>query len=243
MIHVPFFASSQLPALQSGANLPPTGPTVTLHVVGIEAAEWSSLRTGARIRPVYDAGICRRREPPNDSLPRAYLVRLHHGTADPPSIHPTDVRDFPPRLRIKSRHFGRAVAQSIHPRPWAGGCWPALAALAGLAVSRAGARSAEHRRERGYPKLGRLWDLSRRQLVVLGTARNLGGGAGRHGRRTSRCFRPVPPHSGRRRGWPSPPPAWPSIPLVLLVGALVTVVVVLVLGLWPSAARLAGPYR
>ena len=38
-LHVPFYATSQRAALNSNGNVAPTGPTVTLHVVGIVAAE------------------------------------------------------------------------------------------------------------------------------------------------------------------------------------------------------------
>jgi hypothetical protein len=38
-IRVPFYASSQRAALNSNGQVAPTGPTETLHVVGIEAAE------------------------------------------------------------------------------------------------------------------------------------------------------------------------------------------------------------
>jgi hypothetical protein len=51
VIHVPVYAASQLPALMSGADVVPDGPVLTLHVVGIEAAEFE-FPSGST--PTYD---------------------------------------------------------------------------------------------------------------------------------------------------------------------------------------------
>ena len=81
--------------------------------------------------------------------------------------------------------------------------------------------------------------LPRRQLIVVGTARNLmvalAGAAGAV--LVAFVLSPLAPVGEARLAEPSPGFAFD--PLVLLLGALVMVVVVMALGLWPSvrAAR------
>ena len=88
-------------------------------------------------------------------------------------------------------------------------------------------------RDREYPKLVAL-GLPRRQLIVLGTARNLvvalAGAAGAVV--VAFALSPLAPVGEARLAEPSPGLAFD--PLVLLLGALATVVVVGALGLWPS---------
>ena len=165
-------------------------------------------------------------------LASVYLVRLRHGTANLPrfaaaagSLHLVYVSN--------QATAAAAVAASIHPQ--AVGWWvlAVLAALAGLAVigQALGRQSVVESEE--YPSLVAL-GLPRRQLVVLGTARNLMvalvGAAGAV--IVAFALSPLTPVGEARLAEPSTGLAFD--PLVLLLGALATVVVVLLLGIWPA---------
>ena len=133
VIQVPLYASSQLSALRSGANVPPSGPTVALHVVGIGAAEMefpsgSTPEYDLFTTPAFARAV-------NNRVPHAsvYLVRLRHGTASLPrfaaaagALHLDYVSN--------QATAAAAVTASIHPQ--AVGWWAlaVLAALVGLAV-------------------------------------------------------------------------------------------------------------
>jgi ABC-type lipoprotein release transport system permease subunit len=126
-----------------------------------------------------------------------------------------------------------AVTASIHPQ--AVGWWvlALLAGLGGLAVvgQALGRQSAVESEE--YPTLAAL-GLPRGQLVALGTARNLfvalAGAAGAVV--VAFALSPLTPVGEARLAEPSTGLAFD--PLVLLLGALAIVVVVLVLGAWPT---------
>ncbi len=242
VIHAPLYASSQLPALTSGANVSPSGPTVALHVVGIGAAEMefpsgSTPEYDLFTTPAFASDI-------NKRVPHAsvYLVRLRDGTSSLPrfaeaagSLHLVYVSN--------QATAAAAVAASIHPQ--AVGWWvlAILAALVGLAVigQALGRQSVVESEE--YPSLVAL-GLPRRDLVVLGTARNLVmaliGAAGAVA--VAFALSPLTPVGEARLAEPSTGLAFD--PLVLLLGALATVVVVLLLGIWPtvraSRVRLGG---
>ena len=125
------------------------------------------------------------------------------------------------------------MTASIHPQ--AVGWWvlAVLAGLAGLAVigQALGRQSVVESEE--YPTLAAL-GLPRRQLVVLGTARNLlvalAGATGAVV--VAFALSPLTPVGEARLAEPSTGLAFD--PLVLLLGALAIVVVVLVLGVWPA---------
>jgi FtsX-like permease family len=242
VIHAPLYASSQLSALGSGANVVPSGPTVALHVVGIGAAE---MEFPSGTTPEYDLfttpAFARAINPrvPHASV---YLVRLRAGTSSLPrfaaaagALHLDYVSN--------QATAAAAVAASIHPQ--AVGWWvlAALAALAGLAViGQALSRQSVVESEE-YPSLVAM-GLLRRQLVVLGTVRNLMvalvGAAGAV--LVAFALSPLTPVGEARLAEPSTGLAFD--PLVLLLGALGTVVVVLLLGIWPAVraarARVGG---
>jgi hypothetical protein len=231
-IRVPFYASSQRAAINSNQQVAPDGPTVTLHVVGIEAAE---LEFPSGTGPEYDlftTPAFARAVNHRTLEASVYLVRLRHGTADLPrfaaALTPLHV------VYVSNQDTSaQAVAESIHPQ--AVGWWilAALAALAGLAVVGQGLGRQSVVESEEYPKLVAL-GLPRRQLIVLGTARNLvvalAGAAGAV--LVAFALSPLAPVGEARLAEPSPGFAFD--PLVLLLGALATVVVVVALGLWPS---------
>ncbi len=232
VIHVPLDAASQLPALESGASVAPSGPTVALHVVGIGAAE---MEFPSGTTPEYDlftTPAFARAVNKRIVLASVYLVRLRHGTSSLPRFA---AAAGPLHLDYVSNqaNAAAAVAASIHPQ--AVGWWvlAALAALVGLAVigQALGRQSVLESEE--YPFLVAL-GLPRRQLVVLGMARNLVmalvGAAGAV--IVAFALSPLTPVGEARLAEPSTGFAFD--PLVLLLGALATVVVVLLLGIWPA---------
>jgi len=232
VIHTVLYASSQLQALASGANAAPSGPTVSLHVVGIEAAE---LEFPSGQSPEYDLFTTQafaRAENQRTVIAAVYLVRLRHGPADLPRFAAAAAGLH--LIYVSNQDASAAaVAASIHPQ--AVGWWvlATLAALAGLAVvgQALGRQSLVESEE--YPTLAAL-GLPKRQVVMLGTARNLvvalGGGAG--ALVVAYALSPLAPVGEARLAEPSTGLAFD--PLVLLLGALVTVVVVVVLGIWPA---------
>jgi ABC-type lipoprotein release transport system permease subunit len=232
VIHAPFYASSQLPALTSGANEAPSGPTVALHVVGIEAAE-SEFPSGQG--PEYELFTTQafaHAFNPHIVLAQVYLVRLDQGAADLPRFtNPVSALHL---VYISDQDAAAdAVAASIHPQ--AVGWWvlAALGTLAGLVVvgQALGRQSVVESQE--YPSLTAL-GLPRHQLVVLGTARNLlvafAGAVGTVV--VAFVLSRLTPVGEARLAEPSPGFAFD--PLVLLLGALAIVVVVLALGAWPA---------
>jgi hypothetical protein len=231
-LRVPFYASSQRAALNSTGAVAPTGPTLTLHVVGIEAAEFEFPSGTGPEYDLFTTPAFARAVNHRTVEASVYLVRLRHGTADLPRF----------AAALNALHViyvsnqdasAQAVAESIHPQ--AVGWWilAAFAALAGLTVVGQGLGRQSIVESEEYPKLVAL-GLPRRQLIVLGTARNLmvalAGAAGAV--IVAFALSPLAPVGEARLAEPSPGLAFD--PLVLLLGALATVVVVVALGLWPS---------
>jgi len=232
VVHAPLYAPSQLSALMNGANVAPSGPTVSLHVVGIDAAE---LEFPSGTTPEYDLFTTQAfaRDVNNRTvLSSVYLVRLRHGTADLPRFAAeTNALHLVYLSNLDAT--AAAVSASIHPQ--AVGWWvlAALATLAGLAVigqalSRQSAVESEE-----YLTLVAL-GLPRRHLVALGAARNLvvatAGGAGAVV--VAYALSPLTPVGEARLAEPSTGLAFD--PLILLLGALATVIIVLLLGIWPA---------
>jgi hypothetical protein len=133
VIRVPLYAASQRAALLSGAGTKPGGPTVTLRVVGIEAADGEFPGTGPPDHNVYTTQAFARTLNPRTMVLAGYLVRLRHGPADLPRFQ-TYARALGgvPLLDLDAQTT--AVASSIHPQ--AVGWWilAGLAALTGIIV-------------------------------------------------------------------------------------------------------------
>lgn len=242
VIRAPLYASSQLGALGSGANVAPSGPTVAFHVVGIGAAE---MEFPSGTTPEYDVFTTPAfARAVNKRVPHAfvYLVRLRHGTSSLPRFAAAAGS-----LRLdyvsNQANAAAAVTASIHPQ--AVGWWvlAVLAALVGLAVIGQALGRQSVVESEDYPTLVAL-GLPRRQLVVLGTARNLVmalvGAVGAV--IVAFALSPLTPVGEARLAEPSTGLTFDS--LVLLLGALAMVVVVLLLGIWPvvraSRAHLGG---
>ena len=232
VIHAPLYASSQLPALASGANVSPSGPMVAFHVVGIGAAEMEFPSGSTPEYDLFTTPAFARAVNKRIVLASVYLVRLRHETASLPRFA---AAAGPLHLVYVSNQAtaAAAVAASIHPQ--AVGWWvlAVLAALVGIAVigQALGRQSVVESEE--YPSLVAL-GLPRRHLVVLGMARNLMvalvGATGAV--IVAFALSPLTPVGEARLAEPSTGLAFD--PLVLLLGALATVVVVLLLGIWPA---------
>jgi ABC-type lipoprotein release transport system permease subunit len=231
-LRVPLYASSQGAALNSNGAVAPTGPTLTLHVVGIAAAEFEFPSGTGPEYDLFTTPAFARAVNHRTLEASVYLVRLRHGAADLPrfaaEITPLHV------IYVSNQDASaQAVAASIHPQ--AVGWWilAAFAALAGLAVVGQGLARQSTVESEEYPKLVAL-GLPRRQLIALGTTRNLivalAGAAGAVV--VAVALSPLAPVGEARLAEPSPGLAFD--PLILLLGALATVVVVVALGLWPS---------
>jgi hypothetical protein len=231
-LRVPFYATSQRAALNSNGAIPPTGPTLTLHVVGLEAAEVEFPSGQGPEYDLFTTPAFARAINHRTLEASVYLIRLRRGTADLPrfaaALNPLHVTYV-----SNQDTSAQAVAQSIHPQ--AVGWWilAALAALAGLAVVGQGLGRQSVVESEEYPTLVAL-GLPRRQLILLGTVRNLLLGiAGAAGAAVvAFLLSPLAPVGEARLAEPSPGFAFD--PLVLLLGALATVLVVAMLGLWPS---------
>jgi hypothetical protein len=237
VIHVPLYAASQASVLNTGALPTPTGPTVALHVVGIEATEDEFPSGGTPLYALYGTRAFARTVLPRTALYYQYFVHLRHGVADLPRFEETLQ---PLQLGSYSSEDAQAasIEASIHPQ--AIGWWilAALAALVGLAVvGQALARQSIVESE-DYPTLASL-GVDRGQLAALGMARNvlvgLAGGIG--ALVVATAFSPLAPLGEARTAETSTGVVFDAP--VLLLGALATLVVVLALGLWPAlrAAR------
>lgn len=242
VIHVPFYAASQLAALNSATGAPPRsrGPTVAFHVVGIEAAV-GEFPSGSA--PVYDLFASRafaRTVVPRTADGYEYFVRLRGGAAglarfdaEANALHTAGVEGYE-----NGSEQVASVEASI--RPQAIGWWilAALAAVVGLAVIGQAMARQSVVESRDYPTLAAL-GADRRQLVTLGMARSLAvalaGAAGAIALATA--LSPLAPVGEARLAETSTGVAFDL--LVLPLGALAVVVAVLALSIGPAlrAAR------
>jgi hypothetical protein len=246
VIHVPFFAASQASAYNSTptAILKPKGPTVALRVVGIEATEDEFPSGGTPTYDLYATQAFARTVVSRTAFGYGYFVRLRRGVADLPRFdaQATALSGSGVEFTVNEQEQVSAVEGSIHPQ--AIGWWilAALAALVGLAVlGQALARQSIVESE-DYPTMAAI-GADRRQLVTLGMARNLVVGvAGAVGAVVlATALSPIAPLGEARIAESSTGVTFDTP--ILVLGAVATVAVVLVLGLWPAlrAARTLRP--
>ncbi|MGA2304707.1 MAG: FtsX-like permease family protein [Acidimicrobiales bacterium] len=243
VIRVPLYAPSQASAYNdaTGAEPKPTGPTVDLHVVGFEASEFEFPSGSTPSYDLFTTSAFAKTVIPRTSAGYVYLVSLREGAAGISRFNAAAVSLNGAGLEGGQDEDGvaAAIATSIHPQ--AIGWWilAILAALVGLAVvGQALARQSRVESE-DYPTMAAL-GADRRQLVALGMAQTLVVGL------TGACgamavatlLSPIAPLGEARIAENSTGFAFDAP--VLLLGALGTLVVVLVLGLWPAlrAAKL-----
>jgi len=239
VIRVPLYASSQLSALSnatSGGPIP-EGPTVALRVVGFEATEYEFPSGTTPTYFLYTTPAFARTVLPRTPPYYLYFVGLRHAAAGIIPFENSAKANLtlnPDAGEGESNEDAHALAieTSIHPQ--AVGWWilAALAAVVGLAVvGQALARQSIVECE-DYPTLAAL-GADRRQLVALGTARNLvmglAGAAGAVAIATA--LSPLAPLGEARTAEASTGVAFDSF--ILPLGALATVAIVLVVGFWP----------
>lgn len=232
VLRVPLASASQRAAVLNNAVFSPNGPTVTVHVVGIEAAEFEfasdataayDLYTTTAFDKKYDSGIV---------LFDEYAIRLRHG--------PRDLLRFEAALNktgVAGSEDLSAVASSISTSidPQVIGWWilTGLAALVGVivlaqALARQGAIDAED-----YPVL-RAVGAARRQLFTFTMVRTvllalLGVVGAACLAAVLSIFTPV----GEAR-LADPNPGFDFDALLLFGGAGLALVIIVALGIWPA---------
>jgi hypothetical protein len=133
VLRVPFYAPSQRAAYGSG-HITPRGPTLDLHVVGIEASEGEFQGdNGSPEKDLYATSALGRALSGKTIAFSIYYVRLAHGADDLPKFE-SDTQALGALGSADQITPATSVASSIHPQ--AVGWWilAALSAVVGLVV-------------------------------------------------------------------------------------------------------------
>jgi putative ABC transport system permease protein len=239
VFHVPFYAPSQLSAYNSATGAPPkpTGPTVALRVVGFEATEFDFPSGSTPSYSLYASQAFGRSVLPHVATGYVYFVRLHRGATDLPRFDAATSALGTAYTQNEDAQVA-SVEASVHPQ--AIGWWllAALAALVGLVVIGQALGRQSIAESADFPTMVAL-GVERRQLVMLGTARNLVVGlVGALGAvLVATVLSPISPLGEARVAESSTGINFDAS--VLILGALATVGAVVVLGFWPAvrAAR------
>ncbi len=171
VVHIPLYATSQLPALMSGANVAPDGPVLALHVVGIEAAEYEFPYNGPPTDDLYGTQALARDIGRTSPDLYAYLVRLHHGAADLPAFE-SRARALGGQSVSDLDIRATTIESSIHPQVIGWWILAGLTSLVGLiVVAQALSRQADVEDDT-FDTLSAL-GVSRRELVLVGVARSV----------------------------------------------------------------------
>ena len=239
VFHVPFYAPSQLSAYNSATGAPPkpTGPTVALRVVGFEATEFDFPSGSTPSYSLYASQAFGRSVLPHVATGYVYFVRLYRGATDLPRFDAATSALGTAYTQNEDAQVA-SVEASVHPQ--AIGWWllAALAALVGLVVIGQALGRQSIAESADFPTMVAL-GVERRQLVMLGTARNLVVGlVGALGAvLVATALSPISPLGEARVAESSTGINFDAS--VLILGALATVGAVVVLGFWPAvrAAR------
>jgi FtsX-like permease family len=233
VVHVRLASSTQRQAVLNDANLTPSGPALSLRVVGIAAAEIEF--PAASKTPTYDVYTTEafaRKYNSEAVVFDEYFLRLHGGAESLPRFE-NQARGLG-GLSLSDLHsFAAAVNVSIDPQ--AVGWWilSGLVALVGIGVVlQALARLATLESE-DFPTLSAL-GTSRGQLVGFSMIRTFAVAvAGALGAvALAAALSPFTPVGEARLADPSP--GFNVDPLIVVPGAVAVVVAVLVLGVWPA---------
>jgi FtsX-like permease family len=171
VLRVPFYAPSQRAAYGSG-HITPRGPTLELHVVGIEASEGEFPGdNGSPEKDLYATAALGRALAGKIIHFSIYYVRLVHGADDLPRFE-SDAQALGALGSADQITPASSVASSIHPQ--AVGWWilAALSALVGLVVL-AQALARQSLVESETHGVLRALGLARRQMILTGAARTL----------------------------------------------------------------------
>ena len=232
VIRVPLYSAAQQAAYANGTAVTPAGGTVTLRVVGIEAAEAEFPFAASPSYDVYTTAAFARLRAARTAGVAFYFVRLHGGSSA-----------FPP-FQARARALGAfdvadadtavgSIGTSIWPQVMGWWALAGLTALAGLVVlGQALARQAEADAEPygTYRALGTTW----RQLAGAGMIATLlvaVAGAG-IGTALAVLLSPLTPVGLARTAELST--GFTVDTIVLVPGACVAVLAVLALGTWPA---------
>ena len=235
VLHLPLVAVSQRQAVLNNTNFTPEGPKVTVHVVGLAIAEIEFPTTS--LQPAYDLyttqSFARRFNPATVDI-YEYFVTFHHGAPALPqfealarSLGGLSARG--PRRRSRAPSPPQSILRLSDggsspgsPRWWGSSCWPRRWRV------RQPSKPATIRRLRAV-------GATRRQLFSLSMIRTLlvavTGAAG--GLAVAAALSVLAPVGEARLADPSP--GFDFDALILLVGAVMSVAVLVVLGLWPAA--------
>jgi MacB-like periplasmic core domain/FtsX-like permease family len=223
-IYVPLYTRGQRSAALHGANLKAKGPRVTFTVVGIEAADIEFQSSSYPYYDLYANAAFDQRYGPHAAEIAAYYVRLHRGAADLPRFQ-TEARKLGALSVTDLDATTTSNESSIHPQAIG---WWLLAAVVGfvglIALFQALARQAAVESD-FYPTVSAL-GLSRRRLAGWAVTRSLvitvlgvlGGVV------VAFLLSPFTPVGEARTAEPSTGFAFD--PLVLLLGAAATLLVV-----------------
>jgi hypothetical protein len=241
VIRVPLYSAAQQGAYLNGAAVTPAGGTVTLRVVGIEAAEAEFPFATTPSYSVYTTAAFARLHAGRTAGFAFYFVRLHGGAAAFPSFQ-ARARALGAFVVSDADTAVGSIGTAIWPQVLGWWVLAGLTALAGMVVlAQALARQAEADAEPygTYRALGATW----RQLAGAGMIATLlvavaGAGVG-----TALAFllSPLTPVGLARVAELSTGFTFDTV--VLGPGAGVAVLVVLALGSWPAvrtARRAAG---
>lgn len=240
VIRVPFYSTSQAQIAYNttpGQGPAPTGPTIDLHVVGIEASEIEFPSGSSPSYDIYTTEAFARTVEPKTTTGFTYFVTLRHGTADGPRFK-ADTKAIGVQQVGNLDTPAVLVADSIHPQ--AEGWWilALLAAVVGLAVVGQALSRQRSVEAEDYPTL-RALGVGRSGLVRLGMTTTLiiGATGALGGMLLAFVLSPIAPLGEARFAETSTGFAFDTVTLV--VGALLTVAAVVLLGLWPAVRSTA----
>lgn len=230
-IRVPFYAPSQRNELQGGTGTP-AGPTVTLRVVGIDAAETDFPSVGTASYTVLTTPAFARTVNPQTIVFSGWGVRLRHGAADAPAFDAAVTGSGAAGTQDVSL-LEATVQATIHPQ--AVGWW-VLAILAGIAGAAmiGQALSRQSRVEAETNDTLSALGLGPRQVLALGMARTLAVGVtgGIVSMGVAYALSPLAPVGEARIADPTTGPVFDAT--VIGLGALAVAVGVVLMGLWPA---------
>ena len=238
VIRVPFYATSQASAYNnvSGPSPEPEGPTLAFHVVGLEASEGEFPAGSGPTYDLWGTQTLARSLVPRTPPSYTYYVRLRRGAADINRFYQeAKAAKSVPGYNGASSLDAVAASIDVLVHPQAVGWWAlaALAALVGLAVvGQALFRQSNVERE-DFPTMAAI-GADRRLLVSLGLTRALTvgliGAAGAVALATA--LSGLAPLGEARTAEVSTGVHFDV--LVLPLGALITALAVLALGVWPA---------
>jgi ABC-type lipoprotein release transport system permease subunit len=232
VIRVPLFASSQRSAVLNNENVTPLGPTVALHVVGMETTEFEFPLNTTPAYDLYTTSAYAQKYLANSVYFNEYVFRLHGGTHD--------LLRFQAALKSAGTNgsedlsaLGSAIATSIDPQVVGWWILTGLAALVGLIVLAQALTRQEAIDSEDFPAL-RALGANRRQLFTFTMVRTLLLVAvGLTGAVVLALVLSIFTPVGEAR-LADPDPGFDFNVLLLLGGAALALVIVVALGIWPA---------